>query len=443
MINKNTYSSDDLKFMDSLNAAILVKSPVKLYLLLYIVTSLILLLIIWANFAEIDELTRGIGKVIPSHKIQIIQNLEGGIVDKILIREGEFVKKGQVLLHIDDTGAGSSFQENYGRINELKARAIRLRAEAGITAFSPDKISIEQFPNIIKEEERLYNTNVRRKQSEKEILAQRLKQKQLGLSKTTLNIRQLNASKKMIQREIELTEPLFLKRLISEVEYLQLKQKKLQNQRELDEAKSERSSYRSQIVEAENMIKELEAKQQGEAQQQLGEVVAEIDRISSFQVAIEDRVERTIVRSPVDGTVKQLLINTVGGVVAPGMDILEIVPTDDKLLIEAKIKPSDIAFIYPGQKTVLKFTAYDFAIYGGIDGEVVHISADTITDNRQEEFYLVRIKANKDFIGQKENKKKIIVGMTVQTDIITGKKTIMQYLMKPILRAKHNALRER
>ena len=177
--------------------------------------------------------------------------------------------------------------------------------------------------------------------------------------------------------------------------------------------------------------------------EELNAVMAEIDRLAFMQVAIEDRVTRTSVRSPVDGTVKQLLINTVGGVLKPGMDILEIVPDDKSVLVETKIKPSDIAFIFPGQKAVLKFTAYDFAIYGGLDGEVTLISADTITDDKGEEFYLVRIKSKKNYLGAEDNKKNIIIGMTAQVDIITGKKTVMQYIMKPILRAKNNALRER
>jgi adhesin transport system membrane fusion protein len=177
--------------------------------------------------------------------------------------------------------------------------------------------------------------------------------------------------------------------------------------------------------------------------EELNAVTAEIDRLTYMQVAIEDRVTRTSVRSPVDGTVKQLLINTVGGVLKPGMDILEIVPLDKSVIVETKIKPSDIAFLFPGQKAVLKFTAYDFAIYGGLDGEVTHISADTITDDKGEEFYLVRIKSNVNYLGTEDNKKHIIIGMTAQVDIITGKKTVMQYLMKPILRAKENALRER
>lgn len=440
---KKSFSTHDIEYMDSLNAAVLQRSPNKLYVLLYIIAAFILFLIIWASYAEIDELTRGSGRVIPSHKIQVIQNLEGGIIKKLLVKEGDLVTKGQVLVHIDDTGAGSSFQENSIRINELKVRAVRLRAEAGISKFKVTDKELKKHKRLIKEEERLYNTNARRKRSELEVFNQRVKQKEVELKEARLSVKQLGTSKKMIQREMQLTEPLFKKRLVSELEFIQLKQKALENQRELDMAKSKSSSLKSQLLEAKHLIGELKAKNQGEAQQQLAEVLAEIDRISSTQVAIEDRVKRTLVKSPVDGTVKQLLVNTVGGVVTPGMDILEIVPADDKMLVEAKVNPADIAFIYPGQKAVLKFTAYDFAIYGGLDGEVVHVSADTITDERQEEFYVVKIKTDKKFLGTDENKKDIIVGMTVQADIITGKKTVMQYLMKPILRAKYNALRER
>lgn len=172
------------------------------------------------------------------------------------------------------------------------------------------------------------------------------------------------------------------------------------------------------------MISETRLKYRSLAQEELNKTIAEIKRLSSSQVAIEDRVQRANVRSPVDGTVNQLLVNTIGGVVKPGMDILEIVPDDDALLVEAKIKPSDIAFIYPGLKAVVKFTAYDFAIYGGLEGEVVHISADTIVDEKQEHYYLVRIKTDQSYLGDDDNRKNIIVGMTVMADIVTGKKLL-------------------
>jgi adhesin transport system membrane fusion protein len=440
---RERYSRSDIKFMNSLSAAVLAGNPARSSILLIVVTIVVLSIILWASFAELDERTRGVGRVIPSRQIQVVQNLEGGIIKEIYVHEGESVKQGQVLVTIDDTGAGSSFAESKTMIDELTARAVRLRAEAGIREFNDSLEDLKDKTALIEKEKRLYDTNIRRRKSEIAVLEQRLKQRQIELSEAQLDIRTLKSSTKMIAREIELTEPLFKKGLVSELEFIQLQQKALDKQHELGSAQKNAETLKSKIIEAGNQIEELKDRQRSEALEELNQVVAEIERLSKTQVAIEDRVERTSVRSPVDGTVKQLLVNTVGGVVQPGMDIMEIVPAEEKLLIEAKIKPSDIAFLYPGLKAVVKITAYDFAIYGGLDGELVHISADTITDENQEEYYLVRIKTDKNYLGTDDNKKKIIVGMTAQVDIITGKKTIMQYLMKPILRAKDNALRER
>ena len=440
---RERYSRSDIKFMNSLSAAVLAGNPARSSILLIVVTIVVLSIILWASFAELDERTRGVGRVIPSRQIQVVQNLEGGIIKEIYVHEGESVKQGQVLVTIDDTGAGSSFAESKTMIDELTARAVRLRAEAGISEFTESLAELKDKAALIDKEKRLYETNIRRRKSEIAVLEQRLKQRQIELSEAQLDIRTLKSSTKMIAREIELTEPLFKKGLVSELEFIQLQQKALDKQHELGSAQKNAETLKSKIIEAGNQIEELKDRQRSEALEELNQVVAEIERLSKTQVAIEDRVERTSVRSPVDGTVKQLLVNTVGGVVQPGMDIMEIVPAEEKLLIEAKIKPSDIAFLYPGLKAVVKITAYDFAIYGGLDGELVHISADTITDENQEEYYLVRIKTDKNYLGTDDNKKKIIVGMTAQVDIITGKKTIMQYLLKPILRAKDNALRER
>jgi adhesin transport system membrane fusion protein len=440
---KKYVQESDIEFMNSLNAAVLQKSPVKMSLILYVITALIIVLFTWAYFTELDELTRGIGKVIPSRQVQVVQNLEGGIVKELLVKEGQFVKSGQVLVIIDDTGAGSSYQEGRAKLGELKARAVRLRAEAGIAPFIIDDDAKNNYPTLIMEEQRLYETNAARRNNEKEVFVQRFKQRQVELANARLRLKNLHTSRGMIHREIELMEPLYKKGLVSELEFIQLKQKELDNRKEIDETVKNIESLEYQVVEARNAIEEIEGRQKSEAQTELNKVIAEIEQITNSQVAIEDRVKRTMVRSPVDGTVKQLFINTVGGVAKPGMDIIEIVPNDDRLLIEAKIKPSDIAFIYPGQNAVVKLTAYDFAIYGGLKGKVIHVSADTITDEKDEDYYLVRIETDKNYLGTEDNKKDIMVGMTVQADIITGKKTILQYIMKPILRAKYNALRER
>jgi adhesin transport system membrane fusion protein len=434
---------NDIQFMDSLTAAAEADTPTSSNIVLYVITLVVVSLLVWANFAEIDERTRGVGRLIPSQQIQTVQNLEGGIVKEILVDEGASVEKGQILVIIDNTGAGSSFAESKTVINELKAQAGRFAAEAGIKPFSTESGGDGELFGLLLKEKRLYETNTRRKHSEIAVLQQRLKQRKIELSESRLDAKILSKSLKMINREVTLTEPLYKKRLVSELEFIQLRQKSLDKRHEVERAKKNAESLVSQISEAENQIREVEDRHRGEAQEEYNKVMGEIDRLSRTQVAIEDRVDRTNVRSPVNGTVKQLMVSTVGGVVKPGMDIMEIVPYEKVMLVEAKIKPADRAFIYPGQKAVVKITAYDYTIYGGLEGTVTRISADTITGERQEEYYLVRIRTKKNFIGTDQTVKKIMVGMTAHVEIITGKRTIMQYMLKPILRAKANALRER
>ncbi len=440
---KQKYSDKDIEFMNSLSGAMLASNASRLNGLLYVICLVVIASVTWAYLAELDERTRGIGRTIPSRQIQVVQNLEGGIVEEIHVFEGQFVKKGEVLVTLDDTVVGSSYSESTSKINELRAKSIRLEAESGFID-SMDKIDDDpEITALIENEKRLYQVQLRQYENQRSVLQQQLRQRKIELADSRQDLKSFRTSKKMINREIALSKPLRDKNLISELEFLQLDQKALEKNQEIDRTKKKIEKLGLQIIEAEQKIKELEESRRADAIEELNAVMAEIDRLNFMQVAIEDRVTRTSVRSPVDGTVKQLLINTIGGVLKPGMDILEIVPVDKSIIVETKIKPSDIAFIYPGQKAVLKFTAYDFAIYGGLEGEVTHISADTITDEQGEEFYLVRIKSKDTYLGSEDDKKQIIIGMTAQVDIITGKKTVMQYIMKPILRAKNNALRER
>ncbi|PID76609.1 MAG: hemolysin secretion protein D [Deltaproteobacteria bacterium] len=440
---RRKYNQVDIEYMNSLSSAVLSGSSSRLNLLLYIICLVMLAVVTWAYFAKLDERTRGVGKTIPPRQIQVVQNLEGGIIEKILVSEGQRVKSGQVLVVIDDTGVGSSFAESSSKLNELKVVASRLKAEAGLTREMMPVAGMAPDSKTVMNEKRLFQARLKQHNNKKSLLEQQLRQKEIELGSAKQNLQSFRSSLAMINREIKLSRPLLDKRLLSELEYLAIKQRQLEKIQEVNNTKKQIEKLQVQIVEEKEKVDELEEARKTESMTELNQVLAEIERLSLTQVAIMDRVTRTNVRSPVDGVIKQLLINTVGGVVRPGMDILEIVPDAESLVVETKISPSDIAFIYPGQKAVLKFTAYDFAIYGGLDGEVTHISADTITDPDGGEFYLVRVKADKDYIGSKENPKKIIVGMTAQVDIITGKKTVMQYLLKPILRAKNNALRER
>jgi adhesin transport system membrane fusion protein len=441
--HKQKYSKTDFDFMNSLSSAMLAGSSSRLNILFYVICLVIIATITWSYFAELDERTRGNGRTIPSRQIQVVQNLEGGIIEKLHVVEGQSVKKGEILVTIDDTSLGSSFDESTSKISELRAKSSRLRAESGITPSIVDIEGDSKMTELLHNEKRLYASHLRQHENKKSVLQQQMQQRKIELQDARQDLKSFKTSQKMINRELELSRPLRQKQLLSELEFLQLEQRDLEKKQEINRTIKKIEKLKLQIVEADQKIKELDETRHFEAMEELNAVLAEINRLAFMQVAIEDRVTRTNVRSPVDGTVKQLLINTVGGVLKPGMDILEIVPNDEGLLVETKIKPSDIAFIYPGQKAVLKFTAYDFAIYGGLDGEVSHISADTITDDKGAEFYLVRVKSEENYLGSEDNKKKIIIGMTAQVDIITGKKTVMQYLMKPILRAKNNALRER
>ncbi len=439
----NKYSQNDLKYMDSLSAAVVQKSSTKTKYILWIFSVFIIWALLWANFAYVDELARGQGRVIPSKKIQIVQNLEGGIISDILVDEGEAVEKGQVLIKIDDTKFSSSYEENFLRILELKAKMLRLNAEAEGKKFSITKQIKEQMPALVVHEQSLFNTNKNQLKQQINILQEQVNQRSQELTEARAKRDQLRVSYNLIKEEVHITKPLMLNGVVSKVEFLQLSRQASSMKGDLNAVELSIPRIKSTIIEAKNKILEARLEFQNSAKEELNQVSAEVSRITEAGGAIEDQVKRTNVRSPVKGVVKQLLITTIGGVVQPGMDIIEIVPIQDKLLIETKIKPSDIAYLYPGQKAIVKFTAYDFSIYGGLNGVVTHISADTIIDDEGNRFYEVRIKTDRNFLIKDNKKYEILVGMVANVDIITGKKTVMDYLLKPIIKARQSALTER
>ena len=429
--------------MDSLAAAVLHKSSRKSQLILWIVFAFVLWALLWANFAYVDELTRGEGHVIPSKKVQVIQNLEGGIISDILVDEGDAVEKGEIIVKIDDTKFSSSYEENHLRVLELKAKELRLDAEAQGKPFNTGKKMPKEMSALILHEKSLYNTNKRQLKEHINILKEKLIQREQELTEIKGKQDQLQTSYDLITEEMNITKPLVKNGVVSQVEFLQLSRQASSMKGELRAATLSIPRIESTILEAKNKINEARLEFQNEAKEKLNEVSAEISRISESAEAIEDQVRRTSVRSPVKGLIKRLLITTVGGVIQPGMDIVEIVPLQDNLLIETKIKPSDIAYLYPGQKAIVKFTAYDFSIYGGLEGKLTNISADTIVDEEGNSFYSVNIKTDKSYLEKDGQKHEILVGMVANVDIITGKKSVMDYLLKPIIKARQSALTER
>ncbi len=434
----------DLAYINSVSSAMLMKTNFTTRAMLWVGALVIIWLIYWAYESEIDALTRGQGKIIPSHQLQVIQNLEGGIVMEILVTEGQEVQKGDILIKIDDTGFVTNYIENQLRYDELEAKSIRLLAEATNGKFVVSKEIEKKSPDLIKHEKSLHSSNLEQLKNNILIYNRRLKQKRTERKEAESKISQLRSNYTLIKKEVQLNKPLVKKGIVSEVEFLQLRRQQNTIRGELQAVRLSIPRLISIIEEQKNNIKEVRLKFNNAAKEAYNETKAEMTRIKRTNVAREDKVKRTDVRSPVDGTINRLLVNTVGGIVKPGMDIVEIVPSQDNLLVEAKIRPADIAFLYPGQKAIVKFSAYDFAIYGSLRGTLTHISASTIVDEiDKQSYYLVRIKTDKSYLGSEEKKLLLIVGMTADVDIITGKKTVLDYILKPILRATENTLSER
>ena len=439
---KFDYLPEDIEYMSSLSAAVLEQQTPKSHIAVWLACLGIVWLIVWSAFAEIDERTRGMGKVIPSQKIQMVQNLEGGIIEEINVKEGDRVKKNQPIIKISDINFAGSFNENRLKMYELIAKSYRLEAEASGKPFTvPEAINTE-MPKLLKHEKSLYHAHMKQLRNNQAIIDKQISSKENELLETRAKQTELKNAYDLIQREIAITEPLTKNNVVSEVQFLQIKRQATMINGDYQATAHTISKIQDNIDELKKKRNDLAYEFQNRSKQEWNKVVAEIDQIKEEQSVLADRVKRTIVRSPVDGTVNQILINTVGGVVRPGMDLIEIVPDDDTLLIEAKINPADIAYIYPGQSAMVKFTAYDFSIYGGLEGTVKHVSADTITDERDNSFYLVQIETRMKHLGNEERPLNIMVGMTANVDILTGKKTVLDYLLKPILKVKQNAMRE-
>ncbi|MEN9460893.1 MAG: hypothetical protein RIS84_913 [Pseudomonadota bacterium] len=398
---------------------------------------------VWANYAMLDEVTRGVGKVIPSSHVQVVQNLEGGIVSELLVKAGDVVDQGQVLLRIDDTRFASSFRESQVKAQSLQAKIARLTAESQGIAFQISKDLPAEQREVFQNEFSLAQSRQKEVQATLNILQQQKNQKQHEIGELRSKVGQLQRSYELVLKELRLTEPLVKKGLASEVELLRL-------QRQVSELKGGLDSTRLSIPRAESSVSETDRKMEElgvnfrtNAISELNDNKAELSRITQSNFALEDRVTRTAVRSPVRGTIKQVKVTTVGGVVQPGMDLMEIVPLEDKLLIEAQIRPADIAFLHPNQPAMVKLTAYDFSIFGGLPAHLEHISADSITNERGESFFLIRVRTERKYLGAEDKPLPIMSGMTASVDILTGKKSLLDYLLKPIKKAHDQALRER
>ena len=420
--------------------AILQQEPLRARILLKSVGIALAIAIMWAAVSRLDEVTRGEGKVIPSRQLQVLQSLDGGVVEEILVKEGDVVDAEQVLLRIDPTRFASSVRESRVQYNALVAKAARLKALTEGTPFKvPDEIAKED-PKTVEEERRLYESRRNELETQSSIARQQLAQRQQELVEVRARHEQASKSYDISARELAVTKPLIASGAVSEVELLRLERDVARFRGERDMASAQISRIQASISEANHKLEEVGLAFRNESGKELGETMARLNALAEGSVGLSDKVTRSVLRSPVKGTVKRVLVNTVGGVVQPGKDVIEIVPLEDNLLLEARVQPRDIAFLRPGQKVVVKFTAYDFSIYGGLDGKLEHIGADSVVDEKGNAYYTVRVRTNKPTLG---NNLPVIPGMIVEVDIITGEKSVLTYLLKPVLRAKARALSER
>ena len=395
--------SHDLRFASDMREALLREHDRAPRYLLMLIAALLAAAFAWASTSRVEEITKGPARIVPSSRQQVMQSLEGGLLQELLVVEGQVVGKGQALLRIDPTRADAAWREGQSRRLALRAAAARLQAESSgnALAFPPEVASV---PDLVRNESRTY-------------LAKRR-----TLEEST---HALLRGVELLSREIEMTQPMAERGLVAEVDLLRM---------------------RRQLNDLQMQIAERRNRYRAEAAAELTRVSSELEQVTGLLGARLDQVERTIVRAPVRGTVTNIRVTTIGGVIQPGQDIMSIVPLDDQLLVEAKIAPHEVAFLRPGLPATVKLSAYDYSTYGTLSGEVELVSADTLQEEEQrstaENYYKVLVRTKGSTLGKPGSDLPIIPGMTGSVEIRTGDKSVLDYLLKPISRARE-ALRER
>jgi adhesin transport system membrane fusion protein len=391
----------------------------------------------WAASFELDEITRAQGRVIPASREQVVQSLDAGVLRELLVREGDAVQQGQVLLRIDDARAGPVYREAREKAVALAAQAARLRAEAGGQAlvFAAE---VRGHRDVVERERRAYETRL-------QALEEQVRAIRVSLAATEASARAVQESMAATRRELEMTQPLVRQGVISEVELLRLQRQQAELNRQLADLGRQQADLQAQIVERRNRYRT-------DASQELSRVESELAQTRESAAARADTLSRTVIRAPMKGIVKNVQITTVGAVIQPGQVILEIVPVQDEMLVEAYVRPSEVAFLKPGQAATVKLSAYEFNKYGGLAGVIEHLSPDTLKDERnrrpgslpelEEGYYRILVRIRETDTVRAGMKLEPLPGMTAVVEVRTGNKTVLEYLFRPLQNVSQ-ALRER
>lgn len=430
-----------------MNTASIDKPPLFARLVLGFVALFIATFIGWAAIAQVEEIARGDGKVIPVSKTQIIQTSEAGVVQEIAVKLGQVVKQGQLLIRLDDTTSGSSLGESQARSRALKAKVARLQVEiegdlsAGFVC--PEELQAVA-PAICANENELFQTRRENLRNKLSVLTARERQRMQELEEARTNIAQLENVIAAMTRQRDAIEPLVKRRLHAETDLLRMETDLAQQSGQLAVATESIKRLEAAVDEASLQIEELSLQFQQEARNEMSQALADLGVLGETIRGASDRVRRTDIRSPVDGIINTLDVNTIGAYVQPGAVVGGVVPTSDTLLVEARISPRDVAFVQREQPALIKITAYDFSIYGGLKGHVTNISADSLVDQESgETYYQVHVLTDESALEKNGTQHSIMPGMVASVEIMTGQKTVLDYLLKPINKARSEALTER
>ncbi len=418
--------------------------------LLAVIVAFFIIAVVWASLAQIDEITRGEGKVITASQTQYVQNLEGGIIEKILVQEGESVKKDQVLFQLDNVRFASAYREGHQGELGLRARVARLTSEVqGAPLRMPAEV-LKSAPALAENEIAVHRARLTDLAGRNAVLKEQLAQRSQELVELRSRRDRTSEQLEILTREIAITAPMVKAGAVSEVELLRLQRESTRIRTELDAATLAIPRVQSTIEEARRKIQDNDSQFRSQAAGELSAARNELAKVAEAVPGLEDRMARTLVRSPVNGVVKTIANKTPGGVVQPGTSMAEIVAVEDSLLVEARIRPQDIAFVSVGQKATVKLAAYDYSIYGGAEGRIVYVSADSIqpqaasqSGQSPEPYYLAHVRTTRPGIEYRGKLLPAIPGMTGQVDVLTGRRSVLHYLLKPINKTLQRALTER
>ncbi|MES0885238.1 HlyD family type I secretion periplasmic adaptor subunit [Roseibium sp. SCP14] len=415
--------------------------------LVFILCGLLFAAVVWSYYTEVDEITRGDGRVIPASRTQSVQATEPGVVEEIAVRIGQSVQAEDLIMRLDDTATASDLGEVQAKLRALKTKVARLNVESsnvpGLAFVCPHDV-LRDAPLICENEDHLLRTRRNTFRSTRSVLEQRLLQREKEQNEVLANIERLKTSLSISQEELDLLSPMAERRLVAKTEIIRVQRAVADAQGQINALEESLPRIEGAIAEATYQLEELDLKFQQEALTEKTAALAELSVLEQSIVGESDRVKRTDIRSPVDGIINALEVHTIGSFVNAGDLVAEVVPTSDELLVEARISPRDVAFVVPGQETLVKITAFDFSIYGGLQGEVVNVSSDSFVDERTgEPYFEVRVRTNRAFLERNGRQFKITPGMICTVDILTGHKTILQYLLKPVNKAREEAFTER